>query len=97
MSQGWDDAPVPRESKVEKDIRVFAERRGWWVAKFVSPGKRGVPDRIFIRAGVVVFIEVKRPGEEPTRQQLKRHREMREHGATVHTVDNFADATRILM
>lgn len=80
-----------RESKVEKDSREYAMARGWWVAKFVSPGLVAVPDRIFIRNGVVLFIEFKRPGEEPTLQQYKRHKDMRDHGAIVLWVDNLDD------
>jgi hypothetical protein len=85
------------ERELESDIGSFAKLRGWWYCKFVAPGKRSVPDRLFIRRGRHVFIEVKRFGEEPTRQQLKRHRDMRDHGAEVHWVDNLADAKRILM
>ena len=84
--------PVIRESKVEKDIWEYAEAAGWWVAKFTSPGKRAVPDRLFIRNGVHLFAEIKRPGEKPTRQQELRHKEMRAKGAIVRVWDNFYDA-----
>lgn len=84
------------ESSVESEIRRYAEKRGWWCVKFVSPGLRGVPDRLFIRNGRHVFIEIKRPGEKPSAQQSKRRREMRKHGAEVHWVDNAAAAKEIL-
>lgn len=84
------------ESKVESETKRYAESRGWWCVKFVSPGLRGVPDRLFIREGRHVFIEFKRPGEEPTEQQYKRHREMRAHGAEVHWTDNLEQAKEIL-
>lgn len=86
----------PLEKDIEGDAVAFAEKHGWWVCKFVSPGKNGVPDRLFIRDGRHVFIEFKREGEKPRKQQLKRHREMREYGAEVYVVDNLADAYRIL-
>lgn len=86
----------PRESKVEAAIREYALRRGWFVAKFTSPGQTGVPDRLFIRNGVHIFIEVKRPGEKPTPKQLSKHEEMRRYGAVVHWVDNVEDAMEIL-
>lgn len=85
-------APVIRESKVEKQAREYAEATGWWVAKFVSPGKKAVPDRLFIKRGIVVFIEFKRPGEEPTRQQYLRMKEMKKHGAIVRWFDSFEEA-----
>lgn len=84
--------PVIRESKLETDIWEYAEATGWWAAKFTSPGKRAVPDRLFIRKGVHLFGEIKRPGEEPTRQQALRHKKMRAHGAIVRVWDNFDDA-----
>lgn len=86
----------PLESDIEGDAVAFAERRGWWVAKFVSPGRRGVPDRLFIRGGRHVFVEFKRGDETARRQQTKRHREMREHGAEVHVIDNLKDAYDLL-
>lgn len=85
-----------RESAVESDIRKFALATGWWVAKFTSPGKNGVPDRIFIKNGIHIFIEIKRPGEEPTKQQYVRMAEMKKYGAITHWVDNVEDAKEIL-
>lgn len=84
------------ESKVEKDIRIYAKAKGWWVAKFVSPGTVGVPDRIMIKDGVVVFFEVKRPGEEARTNQVLRMEEMRRHGALVYEVDNFDAFKKII-
>ena len=87
---------MTREIEIERPACAYAESRGWWQAKMVSPGLRGVPDRVFIRAGRVLWIEFKAPGEDATEQQKKRHREMRAHGAEVHVIDNLADARRIL-
>lgn len=85
-------AEIKRESKVEKDIREYALATGWWCAKFTSPGKRGVPDRVFIRSGIVLWMEVKRPGEEPTQQQTLRMNEMKKYGAIVCWVDSLTAA-----
>lgn len=85
-------AKVARESKVEKEIREYAEATGWWQAKFVSPSKTAVPDRVFIRGGMVLWMEVKRPGEEPTAQQYYRMKEMKKYGAIVCWVDSFESA-----
>lgn len=81
----------PRESKTEKQCSEYAQGRGWWVSKYTSPGKKAVPDRLFIRNGVVLFVEFKRRGEKPTAQQLNRHKQMAKAGANVTWVDNFAD------
>lgn len=84
------------ESEIESDIREYALRRGWMVMKFVSPGQTGVPDRLFLRRGVYVFIEIKKFGEKPTAKQISKHNEIRRHGGTVHWVDNLEDAKVIL-
>lgn len=39
----------PRESELERQITLYAERRGWYVFKFTSPGKAHIQDRLFIR------------------------------------------------
>lgn len=88
-------ATAVRESKVESDIRKYALAKGWWVAKFTSPGKRGVPDRIFIKNGFVLFIEIKRPGEKPSQQQTLRMAEMDKYGALTFWVDNVEAAKEI--
>lgn len=77
------------ESALEKKCREWAEASGWYQSKYVAPGKKSVPDRIFIKNGVVIFGEIKAPGERPTRQQELRHKEMRDHGALVFWWDNF--------
>jgi hypothetical protein len=84
------------ESQIEAEIREYAILRGWWAAKFVAPGQTGVPDRLFIRRGRHIFLEIKRPGEEPTPKQYSKHKEMRAHGAEVYWVDNLEDAKAIL-
>lgn len=84
------------EKDIESDIVDFAEVRGWWTTKYVSPARRGVPDRIFIRQGRVVFIEVKKLDAIARLQQESMHRRMRAHGAEVHVIDNIEDARRIL-
>lgn len=91
---------VMRESALEKKGNAYAESRGWYVMKFVSPGKRAVPDRLYLRVkdGVArtVFIEWKRPGEEPTAQQYKRGRDIMAHGAEWYWADNMEKAIEIL-
>lgn len=84
------------ESSIEGAAVAFAEAHGWWAAKFVSPGLRAVQDHIFIRDGRVLFVEFKRPGEKPRKQQLKRRDDMIAHGAEVHSVDNLKSAYDLL-
>lgn len=85
------------ESSIEEQVWRYAESRGWWQAKFTSPGLRAVPDRLFIRNGVHIFIEFKKEGEDLRKQQAKRKRDMEEHGATVYgPIDSLEQVRDIL-
>jgi len=91
------------EKDVERDGTLYAEQHGWWVAKFVTPGLKAVPDRIYVRTRRfslwVVFIEWKKDDdEEPNEQQLFRHRELRQHGAEVYVFDKntFQEFKRVM-
>ena len=60
------------ESDIEKYLKRRVERdlhgRCW---KWVSPGRRGVPDRIvLLPGGVVFFVELKAPGEKERPDQV---------------------------
>ena len=88
------------ESDIEGKICAYAERRGWMGMKFISPQLDSVPDRLFLRRknniSRTVFIEVKDIGKQPSAKQMKRARELSEHGAEVYWVDNVDDAMEIL-
>lgn len=79
--------------RLEKDVESkwckVARARGWKAYKFSSPGNSSVPDRMFIRKGYVFFIEFKRPGGVPTKNQLEEHKELRRKGMLVLVIDYF--------
>lgn len=82
----------PLESSVESSCAKYAKTRGWFEVKIERASIRGFPDRIFVRRGEVIFVEFKRDEkEEPRPQQLKRHRDLIEHGATVLVVKNLEE------
>ena len=60
--------------------------------------EEGTPDLLVVmRHGRCLWIEVKRPGEEPTTIQRLRHRELRNLGhavAVAHSVDEFLKALK---
>lgn len=64
------------ERDVERYLVKECEKRGWLCWKFVSPGRRGVPDRIVIRHGGVAFVEVKRKGGRVSPLQIRRIEEL---------------------
>lgn len=85
-----------RESSIERTVVSRAKDAGWLSYKFVSPSNSGVPDRIFIKAGRVVFIEFKAPGKKPTKLQEKIIGKIREAGVEVYVCDNVEDACNAL-
>jgi hypothetical protein len=76
------------EKSIEKACKTWAQKRGWWCAKFKSPGKRSAPDGIFVRWGFHIFVEFKAEGEEATENQELYHAEMRAVGCSVYVIDN---------
>jgi hypothetical protein len=87
-------------SKLESDIvseaHDYAIIRGWWTIKVESPTKNGIPDRLYLRRGVYVWIEWKKPGGTLRPIQVTRIAEMKKHGATVYVFDNLNDAKAVL-
>ena len=78
-----------RESVIEKKVGDYATSKGWLVYKFSSPNTRAVPDKIFMRNGVVFFIEFKAPGKLPTKLQYANHKRIKEHGVSVFVIDDI--------
>jgi hypothetical protein len=78
---------APLESAIEAEAVRRARRDGWLAIKqggAMTGNKRGWPDRLFIRLGVYIFVEFKRPGNSLTLIQEKRHAELREQLCAVY-------------
>lgn len=75
------------EGIVEKYFLKRATDLGFMCLKFTTPGTVGVPDRLLIRDGRTIYVELKAPGEEPERHQIEKINEMRAHGALVYIAD----------
>lgn len=84
------------EAKLEAAVRKWATEKGWYCRKFTSPSNRSVPDRLFLKDGRVVFIELKAPGKKPTKAQLLEIEEIQDHGGEAHWADNLDDVKAIL-
>ncbi|EAS6351712.1 VRR-NUC domain-containing protein [Salmonella enterica subsp. enterica] len=78
-----------RESLIEKHLVAEVKKTGGVAYKFVSPGRRSVPDRIvLLPGGRLVFVECKAPGEPPRADQLREHERLRALGFSVVVLDS---------
>lgn len=85
------------ESAIEKAHVKGVEDQGGMSYKFVSPNRRGVPDRLDlfpilpehreIVAKYVVFTELKDTGEKPEPHQVREHKRLRYLGFRVEVKD----------
>lgn len=64
--------------------------------KFTSPQRRSVPDRLCVLPdGHVLFIECKRPGEEPTPSQWRELSRLNDLGQWVYVVNTKSEVDKI--
>ena len=78
-----------KESDIEKFVCNFAKDKNWLVYKFVSPGCRGVPDRIFMKDGEMFFVEFKQPGGKLSALQHRRIKDIAAAGFHVYVIANI--------
>ena len=88
------------EANVEKPICTWAEEDGWEVRKLKYVAKNGAPDRMFYRAGRVVFIEFKRPGktakDHRSTLQKREGERMLKAGIEYYMINSLAEGIRVL-
>lgn len=85
-----------RESLVEAYFVRRVKEAGGLQRKFVSPGHRGVPDRIVVFKGSVFFVELKRLGGELEPHQVREHARLREFRASVWVLYCEEDVDRFI-
>lgn len=69
-----------REFVIEDYLKEKVESAGGKCYKFISSGYDGMPDRIILFHGTVVFVETKRPGKKPRKLQEIRLKEIKKQG-----------------
>ena len=85
-----------RESAVEKKICDHAKAKGWLVLKLAGSHDRGKPDRMFLRNGQAVFIEMKSPGKSPTALQERWLRQLNDAGFVAVWTDNAEAGCKVI-
>lgn len=83
------------EGVIENYLRNQCRKHNYLCYKFVSPGRIGVPDRIVIANGQVIFVELKSETGKLSKVQEVCINEMKLKGADVrifnskHMIDDF--------
>ena len=78
------------EIVIERAFVARVKSLGGMAEKFTSPGRRSVPDRLVtLPGGVIIFVELKRPGGKPTVAQLRDHERRRALGCDVRVIDSM--------
>ncbi|MEW6937109.1 VRR-NUC domain-containing protein [Trueperella pyogenes] len=80
------------EHAIEQHLKQAVEAIGGLCWKFTSPGTAGVPDRICIHRGRVIFVELKAPGRLPRPIQRRRIQQLTDHGVDAVVVDSLTGA-----
>ncbi len=81
-----------RERDIEKSLIKGVKRLGGVAFKWVSPGCRGVPDRIaFFPGGKIALVELKREDGSLSPSQKRAHAKLKSFGARVYTLYSFED------
>lgn len=89
-------AVAVKESYIERKVCDFAKKLGWLVRKLQWVGRHGAPDRVFIKAGRLVFIEFKAPGKKPTAHQTLEIERLRAEGMEVYVIDDIDEGKFVL-
>ena len=84
------------ERDIERRLVEWCRKNGVYTRKFTSPANRGVPDRVCIRDGTTLFIELKRQGNKPTALQLREIDLIRKAGAKAEVATGWDETIAIL-
>lgn len=85
------------ESQIERQTVKAALAMNYEVYKFTSPGRAGVPDRLFLGLnGALVAIEFKREDEKPGPLQLRELKVLRDRGVWAIWASTVEEAVSVL-
>ena len=86
-----------QEKEIEKRFKKTIEKKGGLCFKWVSPGTRGVPDRIVLfPGGKIYLVEMKRPGGVCSPVQSLLHKKIEDLGTRVYVIASDEEADRLL-
>lgn len=85
-----------REAKLEDFLEGGVKGLGGECWKWVCPARAGVPDRIIMVEGLVIFVELKTVGVKADPHQVRIHERMRKLGMEVHVLAGYSEVTGFL-
>lgn len=86
------------ESALESRLVKEVKRIGGIAPKWVSPGNRGVPDRLVILPnGKTIYVEMKAPGKPLKPLQAKWAKTLMKLGHTVYMIDSNERIDRFIV
>ena len=84
-----------RERDIEKAFVDAVKRSGGEVRKVQWIGRRGAPDRVaMFPHGLLIWVELKAPGEKPEPHQEREHSRLRAMGQQVLVFDSIEGVER---
>jgi hypothetical protein len=87
------------ESSIERKFVRWCKSQGLIALKLNPNWYRNIPDRIIVfpgNPGAAIFLELKRPGEEPRPGQVKRLRQLKKLGYNAYHADTLNKAKAIV-
>lgn len=84
------------EKDIEKQLTDKVRHAGGLCYKWTSPGNIGVPDRIVLLDGRLVFVELKAPGQKPRPSQKVSARRIRRSGGHVYCISSTEQVHRFV-
>lgn len=84
-----------RESDIEAAVTRRAEALGWLSFKWVSPGNRGVPDRLYFKNGKTIMVEFKTPSGRLSALQKAQIKRLRAAGIPVYVINSIKQGANV--
>lgn len=89
-----------RERDIERHLVERVKALGGAVRKVKWIGRNGAPDRLVMlpwyTPARTIWVELKAPGERPTKQQLREHERLRALGQRVVVIDSIEGVEALL-
>lgn len=88
---------VESEKLLEKKLKDGVEKMGGWCVKLLSTHLTGLPDRIcLLPGGVLFFAEIKTTKKKAKKIQILVHHKIRKLGFEVYLIDTSVQINEIL-